>query len=237
MLKTFHWYAYLWLSMLKPRIKLRRLNRQNKIVERDTCAHDIARRWAKKGIAANGSVISVKGIENVPEKGGVLFISNHQSNFDIPILIGFVPRDKGFIAKKELGKIPVFSMWMKYLGCVFIDRKDARKSLQLLNEAAERLKKGHSLVIFPEGTRSSDGKVGQFKPGSLRLALKANVPIIPVTIRGSMDIMPKGTSFIKSAKVEVILSPPLILDDIVEKDPAAITEKIRNIIIENLQQA
>jgi len=123
---------------------------------------------------------------------------------------------------------------MKYLGCVFIDRNDARQSLRMLNQAAERLKEGHSLVIFPEGTRSKDGIVGQFKSGSLKIALKANVPIIPVTINGSIDIMPKGSSFIKSADVEIIISPPLILDEIVEKDPSAITEKVRSIIVANL---
>lgn len=211
-----------------------RLNVQHKTAERDACAHAIARNWARSAIAANGSVINVKGIENVPEKGGVLFIANHQSNFDIPIFIGFVPRDKGFIAKKELEKIPVFSMWMKYLGCVFINRKDARKSLQMLDHAAERLKAGHSLVIFPEGTRSLDGNVGQFKTGSLRLALKANVAIVPVTISGSKDIMPKGTSFIKSAKVDVVIAPPLFLATIDLKDPSAMNEKIRGIIVANL---
>jgi 1-acyl-sn-glycerol-3-phosphate acyltransferase len=235
MIKTIQWYGYLWLSMLQPRFKLTRLNLQHKTIERDACAHNIARNWARSAIAANGSVINVKGIDNVPQKGGVLFISNHQSNFDIPIFIGFVPRDKGFIAKKELEKIPVFSMWMKYLGCVLIDRKDARKSLQMLDQAAERLKAGHSLVIFPEGTRSMDGTVGPFKAGSLRLAIKANVAIVPVTICGSKDIMPKGTSFIKSAKVDVIIAPPLFLDTMDQKDPSAINEKIRGIIVANLK--
>jgi len=210
------------------------LNHRHKTAERDSCAQAIARNWARSAISANDSVIKVSGIENVPTAGGVLFIANHQSNFDIPILIGFVPRDKGFIAKNELLKVPVFSMWMKYLGCVFIDRNDARQSLRMLNQAAERLKEGHSLVIFPEGTRSKDGIVGQFKSGSLKIALKANVPIIPVTINGSIDIMPKGSSFIKSADVEIIISPPLILDEIVEKDPSAITEKVRSIIVANL---
>ena len=211
-----------------------RLNRQGKIAERDACAHAIARRWAQSGLAMNGSTINVTGIENVPATGGVLFIANHQSNFDIPILIGHVPRDKGFIAKVELLKVPSFGRWMKYIGCVFIDRADARQSLTAMNQAAERLKEGHSLVVFPEGTRSADGKVGPFKPGSLKIAMKAKVPIVPVSIKGSKNIMPKGTSLIKSATVEVIISPPLILDEIAEKDSNDIAEKVRNIIIGNL---
>ncbi len=234
MIKTIQWFAYLWFYLLCPRFRLTRLRMQNKIAERDSCAHAVARNWATKAINANGSVIKVRGIENVPAKGGVLFVSNHQSNFDIPILIGFVPRDKGFIAKKELMKVPVFRMWMKALGCVFIDRHDARQTLSAFSLAATSLKEGHSIVIFPEGTRSSDGTLGHFKPGSLKLAIKANVPVVPVTINGSRNIMPKGTSLIKSASVEVIISPPLILDELAEKDPKAIAEKIKGIISAHL---
>lgn len=221
--------------MLKPRFRMMRLNRQGKIAERDACAHEIARRWARSALAMNGSVINTIGTENVPKSGGVLFVANHQSNFDIPILVGFVPRDKGFIAKLELLKVPAFSRWMKNIGCVFIDREDPRQSLKSINEGAERLKAGHTLVIFPEGTRSIDGTVGQFKSGSLKMAMKAGVPIVPVTISGSKNIMPKGTSFIKSAIVEVVVSPPLITDDMPGMDSNAITEKVRSIIIENLK--
>lgn len=217
-----------------PRFKLMKLNRQGKIAERDACANAIARRWAQSGLAMNGSSINVFGIENVPETGGVLFVANHQSNFDIPILVGHVPRDKGFIAKLELLKVPTFSRWMKYIGCIFIDRKDPRQSLTAINEAAERLKAGHSLVIFPEGTRSADGSVAPFKAGGLRLAMKAKVPIVPVTISGSKNIMPKGTSLIKSASVKVVISAPLLQEDVKGMDSNQISEKVRDVIISNL---
>ncbi|MFN8134820.1 MAG: lysophospholipid acyltransferase family protein [Bacteroidales bacterium] len=234
MIKTLQWYAYLWFNMLKPRFRLVWLRMQNNIAERDACAHAAARNWARTAITANGSVIKVTGLEHIPMSGGVLFVSNHQSNFDIPILIGFVPRDKGFVAKAELMKVPVFSMWMKALGCVIINRSDARQSLQALNQAAVRLKEGHTLVIFPEGTRSSDGKLGRFKAGSLKLALNANVPIVPVTIKGSMNIMPKGTSLIRSADVEVIISAPVVAAQHPGKDIHAVTEMVREIIRHNL---
>jgi 1-acyl-sn-glycerol-3-phosphate acyltransferase len=211
-----------------------KLNRQGKIAERDACAHAIARKWAQSGLSMNGSSIQLIGIENVPTSGGVLFVANHQSNFDIPILIAHVPRDKGFIAKLELLKVPSFGRWMKYIGCVFIDRKDPRQSLKDINDAAERLKAGHSLVIFPEGTRSADGTVAPFRAGGLKLALKAKVPVVPVTISGSKNIMPKGTSLIKSASVKVIISPPLVPDEFTKMDSTQISEKVRNIIISNL---
>lgn len=234
MLKTISWFAYLWWSMLIPRFKLMKLNRQGKIAERDACAHAIARKWAQSGLAMNGSTIKVIGIENVPTTGGVLFVANHQSNFDIPILVGHVPRDKGFIAKLELLKVPSFSRWMKYIGCIFIDRKDARQSLAAINDAAERLKAGHSIVIFPEGTRSADGTLGPFKAGGLRLALKARVPIVPITISGSKNIMLKGTSIIRSASVTVIISPPLLPEEYKDLDSNQISGIVRDIIISNL---
>jgi len=221
--------------MLIPRFKLMKLNRQGRMTERDACAHAIARKWAQSGLNMNGSSILVNGIENVPITGGVLFVANHQSNFDIPIMVGHIPRDKGFIAKLELLKVPTFNRWMKYLGCIFIDRRDPRQSLTAISYAAEQLKAGHSLAIFPEGTRSADGTVGPFKAGGFKLAMKARVPIVPVTISGSKNIMPKGSSLIKSASVNVIISPPLNMDELKGMDSNQISEKVRNIIISNLQ--
>jgi 1-acyl-sn-glycerol-3-phosphate acyltransferase len=235
-LKTISWFAFLWWSMLIPRFKLIKLNRQGKVAERDALAHAIARNWAQKGLAMNGSSIQVSGIENIPVTGGLLFVANHQSNFDIPILVGHVPRDKGFIAKLELLKVPSFSRWMKYIGCIFIDRNDARQSLETINDAAERIKAGHSMVVFPEGTRSADGTVGKFRAGSLRLAVKSGVPVVPVTIIGSKEIMPKGSSIIKSASVEVIISPPLMPYDFEGMDSRQLAEKVRSIIVSNMNQ-
>ena len=233
MYKTISWFAYLWWYLLMPKFKLIRLNWQGKIAERDALTHTIARKWAKSALAMNGSTIKVSGIENVPKTGGVLFVANHQSNFDIPILVGHVPRDKGFIAKSELLKVPFFRRYMKYIGCVFINRRDTRQSLDAMNDAAERLKAGHSLVIFPEGTRSADGTVGLFKPGSLKLALKAGVPIVPVTINGSLNIMIKGSSLIQSATVRVVISAPIYSEEIKGIDSNVIAQKVRSIIVAN----
>ena len=107
-------------------------------------------------------------------------------------------------------------------------------TLTAINEAANRLMAGHSLVIFPEGTRSADGKLGVFKAGGLKLALKAKVPIVPVTISGSKNIMPKGSSIIRSANVKVIVSPALTFEEYKGLDSNEISEKVRNIISANL---
>ena len=238
MIRAIIWFAYFWSYLFYTAfilIKVKALDKQNKLVQRDELTHETARKWAKAIVGFSGSSIKVIGQENIPKDGGVLFVANHQSNFDIPILIGFVTRPKGFIAKLELMKVPVFSSWMKYIGCIFIDRGDVRQSLKAIKEGAERLVEGHALVIFPEGTRSKDGIVGEFKPGSLKLAMKSKVPIIPVTIKGSMNMMPKDKFVVRPSKVEVIISPPIIIDEIYEKDSSKITEKVRNIIIDNLK--
>jgi len=160
MIKAIIWVIYFCgylLYSLRLRPKAKKLTRQGKIAERDKLVHGEAIKWARNIINFGGIKVTVTGGENVPKDSGVLFVGNHQSNLDIPILIGFINKPKGFIAKVELAKIPILSVWMKYMGCIFLDRKDVRQSLKAINQGAELLKKGHSLVIFPEGTRSKGG--------------------------------------------------------------------------------
>ncbi|HEY5586189.1 MAG TPA: lysophospholipid acyltransferase family protein [Ruminiclostridium sp.] len=237
MIRAIIWMGYFWIYLVftfVDMIKVKWLERQNKIAERDAFIHKRAMEWAKKMVAFTGSKITVTGEENIPKEGGVLFVGNHQSNFDIPILIGYINKPKAFITKSELSRVPIFSTWMKAIGCIFINRKNARQSLIAINQGAERLKQGYSIVIFPEGTRSQDGSVGEFKAGSLKLATKSKVPIIPVTIKGSMNIMPKKGFVIRPAAVEVIISPPVMIDPAIKNDSNQISEIVRNIIISQL---
>lgn len=233
MIKTIIWFVYFGLYLLgtvPALMKVKRLDREGQISERDLLIHQTARRWARSLVNFTGAQIQVIGEENVPREGPVLFVSNHQGNFDIPILLGFIDKPKAFIAKKELKKIPILCTWMEYMQCVFIDRGDPRQSLKAINRGAELLKEGYSQVVFPEGTRSEDGTMGEFKPGSLRLALKADVPIIPITIRGAYDMMPKGDWKIRAAKVEVIISPPVSVENVSPKESNELTDKVREMI-------
>jgi 1-acyl-sn-glycerol-3-phosphate acyltransferase len=234
MLRAIIWMVYFWVYLifsLRYMVKVKWFERQNKIAQRDEFLHEKSMKWAKAMVAFTNSKVKVTGEENIPKEGGVLFVGNHQSNFDIPILLGFINKPKAFITKIELSKVPIFGTWMKYIGCIFIDRKDVRQSLTAINEGAERLKQGYSMVLFPEGTRSHDGNIQEFKPGSLKLATKSKVPIIPVTIKGSMNIMPKKGFVIRPANVEVIISPPVNIDPAFENNSNKIAEIVRNIII------
>ncbi|MDD2366391.1 MAG: lysophospholipid acyltransferase family protein [Desulfuromonadaceae bacterium] len=167
-----------------------------------------ARAWAKLALALNMVKVSVSGAERLPN-GPVIFMSNHQSNFDILAILSAMPRQCYWIAKKELFEIPVFGSSMRRGGYIPLDRGDGRKALQSLAEAASTIHKGKSVIMFPEGTRTQDGNLLPFKRGGFVLARKADVPVVPVTINGSGKINPAGLIRLYSGKIEIILHPPI----------------------------
>lgn len=238
MFRTIIWFAYFWLYLIKimPRyFKVNRLLKDGKIKERDTLVDSVVSKWAKDLLKLAGARVKVTGAENVPLDRAVLFVSNHQGSFDIPILLGCIDKPKAFIAKVEMLKMPIITTWMKQMNCVFLDRSDLRQSLRVMNEATEYLKKGYSTVIFPEGTRSKGKAMGEFKAGSLRIATKANVPIIPVTIKGSFKLMEQNGFIIKPAEVQIIISEPIETLGLTQEETNKLHEKVRSIIASNLE--
>lgn len=238
MIRTMIWFIYFWLYLifvLPVLMKVKKLDKQNRIKERDDLVFKTVQNWARSLVNLAGTKINVIGEENIPKNEAVVFVSNHQGNFDIPILLGYLNKHKAFIAKKEITKMPIISTWMKYMNCVFMDREDIRQSLQSINQGIEYIKEGYSMVIFPEGTRSIDGQLGEFKPGSLRLASKSGAPIVPITIKGSNKIMGKNSFIIKPADVDVIISAPIYPTSV--KDTNKLTEIIRDIIKGHLEEA
>ena len=149
------------------------------------------------------------------------------------MLVKYIEKPKAFIAKKELARIPVLKGWMEAMNCVLIDRDNARDSIRSIKEGVSVLKAGYSLVLYPEGTRSKDGSLGEFKSGGLRLATKSKVDVVPVTIDGTKDIMQRDSIIIKPAKVKVIISPPIKTADY-DGDTKLLTQDIKNIISKNL---
>lgn len=191
--------------------------------------HKVTSIWGQHMVKLTGSKVEVEGLENIPEET-VLFVSNHQGNFDIPTLLGFVPKLKGFVAKKELKKIPMISLWMKWLKCLFMDRQDPRQSLKTILMGIEYLKNGHSMVIFPEGTRSKGGPVGEFKKGSFKLAVKAGVPIVPITINGTYKLL-EETGRIRKSSVHIKIHPPIETKGYNPRVDEDLAVRVRNIII------
>ncbi|MBK8549873.1 MAG: 1-acyl-sn-glycerol-3-phosphate acyltransferase [Ignavibacteria bacterium] len=174
-----------------------------------------------------GVKVSVEGIEKLNAKDNYIFISNHLSYFDIPILMKAIPNNVRFIYKDSLTKIPILG-WGMYLGkYIPINRDNVREAMKSLKKAAEKIVNGISVVIFPEGTRSMDGTPGDFKRGMFVLADEAKVPLVPTTIIGSNKIMPRGKFQIKSGSVKVVFQNLLII-----KKEKNFLEEIRQKILE-----
>ena len=167
-----------------------------------------ARLWARLALVLAGVRVNVQGAERLPD-GPVIFMSNHQSNFDILALLGTMPRQIYWIAKKELFDIPVFGSSMRRGGYIPLDRSDGRKALKSMDNAAKIIRAGKNVVLFPEGTRSKDRQLLPFKRGGFMLALRAGVPIIPVTINGSGRINPAGRIKLYRGNINIIMHPPV----------------------------
>lgn len=194
----------------------------------------VTKMWAKFMIFATGNRIKVEGIDKVPE-GPVLFVANHQSYFDIPVFMANTPYPAPFVAKVELMKAPMLSYWMKEMGCLFMDRSNMRQSLKIILQGIEELKAGTSLVIFPEGTRSKQDEVSEFKPGSLKLAVKAGVPIVPVTLINTYKVY-EAESRVKTAKVSMIYHDPIDTTTLSREEINNLHNTVRDTIIKPLER-
>ena len=168
-----------------------------------------ARLWARIALLMAGVRVEMQGAENIPS-GPVIFMSNHQSNFDILTMLANIPRQIYWIAKKELFDIPVFGASMRRGGYIPLDRSDGRKAMKSMENAARTIRAGKSVVLFPEGTRTKDLRLLPFKRGGFMLAQKAGVPVIPVTINGSGRINPAGRTRLYRGTISVTLHPAVI---------------------------
>ncbi|HEY3308038.1 MAG TPA: lysophospholipid acyltransferase family protein [Desulfuromonadaceae bacterium] len=195
-----------------------------------------ARLWARLSLRLAGVQICLQGGEYLPA-GPVIFMSNHQSNFDILSLLASMPRQINWIAKKELFDIPVFGPSMRRGGYIPLDRSHGRKALKSMENAARIIREGKSVVMFPEGTRSKDHRLLPFKRGGFLLALRAGVPVVPVTINGSGKVNPAGKYRINPGNITITLHPPLVPSSSVVKGAAEteMMEQVRNRIQSNLE--
>lgn len=170
--------------------------------------HSIGVLWSRILLKLAGIKVEVRGVENIP-KGPVVFASNHQSAFDIPALQGSLPVQFRWVAKQSLFKVPFigWSMWLA--GYIGIEREHAGEAYRSIELAAEKIKKGTSVLVFPEGTRSANGRLLPFKRGAFHLASKSGVPVVPVAIRGTVDVMRRGSFRIHPGNVTIDVLPPV----------------------------
>ena len=195
-----------------------------------------ARLWARFGLAMNLTSVELRGAEHLPD-GPFILMSNHQSNFDILSLLAAMPRRIYWIAKKELFDIPIFGPSMRRGGYIPLDRSDGRKALKSMENAATIIRQGSSVVMFPEGTRSRDGRLLPFKRGGFMLAVRAGVPVIPVTINGSGRVNPGGVIRLYSGNISITLHPQITVPDGMKKSTAEewLMEKVQGAIASGLE--
>jgi 1-acyl-sn-glycerol-3-phosphate acyltransferase len=214
--------------------KMKKLSPEMPVAERDRLIHQLPNRWSKTIMKITGSKVEVRGQEFIPE-GPVVFVCNHEGDFDIPTLLAYVNKPFGFISKVEVKKAPIISSWMEVMNCVFIDRKDRRSAVKSIRDGVEKLKNGHSIVIFPEGTRSKGGPIGEFKAGGLRLAKDAGVPIVPIAIRGTSDIFEKNGRLVRPANVHINICQPIDPMKISNMDMKDVAIEVRDVIIQSFE--
>jgi 1-acyl-sn-glycerol-3-phosphate acyltransferase len=199
-------------------------------------AHKVARIWAKCILALSNIKVGVKGLSNLKPGRSYIYMPNHMSNFDIPVLQAYLPVQFRWLAKAELYKIPIFGYAMKRAGYISIDRFDRKSAMESLNKVAKIIRDGVSVIIFPEGTRSRTNKVQPFKKGGFFLAVDSGVPIIPIIIRGTERIMPKKQMSIKPGNVTLEITRPINSSDYTRETKDDLMEKVRDIILGSFEQ-
>ena len=195
----------------------------------------IAQGWALMLITLIGCKMRVSGRENIPRSGGVCFVSNHGSIFDIVLLLAYAGRPIGFVAKKELLLIPFLNMWISVLGGLFIDRKNVRSAIRTINKGIARIRSGGAMIVFPEGHRSRGQGLLPFHPGSLKLATQAEAVIVPVALAGTYDVFEKNYR-VNAVPVTVAFGRPINTADLPTADRKLIlSDQIYAVIKETLQ--
>lgn len=242
MIRSIIWYIYFFLSLVIAFPALLRVKYLEKKGDNDKTLAFVdkcAKLWAGSLLKLAGVKVIVHGKENLPKDTNVLFIGNHQGNFDIPIYIKHIDTPKGFVSKIEVEKIPGVAAWMKAMKCIFMDRSNLRKSGEAIINGVKNLKAGYSLVIFPEGTRSKGDKLGDFKAGSFKLATKSKKPIVPVTMDGSYRAMEASNPswVIKPCTVNLYIHPAIDVANMTKEELDNLHLTVPEIISSKLPKA
>src|SRR5437867_8242751 len=192
------------------------------------CRH-LARAWARVLLRGLGVRVEVTGSENVPH-GPAVYAANHGSALDIPILFGYLPVDFRIIHKRSLYLIPLVGAYLYLGGHIGIDRGSAFGARRSLARAAERIRRGTSVAVLPEGTRSRDAAVRTFKRGSFVLALSAGVPVVPVSLAGVQRVAPRGLLRLKPGTVRLTIHPPVPTAGRDARDAAALADQVHRVV-------
>jgi len=193
--------------------------------------------WSKVVLWVCGIKVRAKGQENIDASVPRIYMTNHQSYFDIFALLANINVDFKFIVKQELMRIPLFGFAMRKAGYIGIERGDMKKAIKSMNVAAEKVKGGVSILIFPEGTRSTDGRLQSFKKGGFHLAHKSGCDIVPVTITNSYRIVPKGSLKINKGSIDMQIGKPISVKGYTKKNISQLIDHVRNAMLRQMEEA
>ena len=197
--------------------------------------HFVARMWGRSILWISGVRVAISGMEHIEPGRSYIYMSNHQSNYDIPVLLSKLVVQFRWLAKAELFKIPIFGRGMHGAGYISIDRSNRKSAFKSLERAAQSIRKGTSVLVFPEGTRSTDGSLLPFKKGGFVLAVDAGVHVVPIIIKGTYGIMPKNKLLVRRRQVEIVVKPPVDASDFTRKTKDDLMASVRAVMLEELQ--
>ena len=192
--------------------------------------HLIARIWGRGILFVSHIKVTTQGLANIDPCQSYIYMSNHQSNFDIPVLLAHLPIQFRWLAKAELFKIPIFGRAMRGAGYVKIDRFNQESAFESLSEAASKMKNGVSVMIFPEGTRTQDGSIKSFKKGGFVMAVDSQTAIVPVILRGTWKIMDKSSLKINTGEVSLHIEKPIATTGYTRETKEDLIKKVRTVI-------
>jgi 1-acyl-sn-glycerol-3-phosphate acyltransferase len=234
MIPPFHWWRtvfYLIPAITLYTIVLGTMSIGSSLFQRSGYfAHWCARTWSRLILATTGVRVDVEGLERLEPGRTYVFVSNHQSIYDIPILFWSLPFQLRIIAKDSLGRVPFLGWHLRRTGHMLVDRRHPARS-RIFTWASRLTSSGLSLIVFPEGTRSRDGRVARFKGGSFYLALQAGLPVVPLSVVGSRHVMLKGRLATYPGHVRLVVHDPIDTHDLAGADSKEFGERVRRVIV------
>jgi 1-acyl-sn-glycerol-3-phosphate acyltransferase len=196
----------------------------------------VARAWARCLLRVSGVKVKVEGLEKIASDASYVFVSNHLSYMDTPVVLANIPVQFRFLAKRGLFQIPFLGTHLARAGHIPVPREDARAAVKTMSTAAQVIReRGISLLIFPEGGRSAEGELGAFKEGAAYIAIRAGVPLVPVALNGTREILPYGSGHVRSGSVLMRIGEPVPTAELPLRDRARVTAELRDRIASMLE--
>ncbi len=231
-LHTVKWFTKFFTTLLERTSELKKVQEMKKTQswrEYRPFVDEILYDWLNPMVDMAGVKFEATGIDKIPENEPIIYTPNHAGAFDIPAIVLTAPKPPIFMAKKELGKIPVLKNWMDAVDCVFVDRNNKNSAHSSLQQAIDAVKDGRSIVVFPEGTRSKTGELGEFRGGAMKIAMETGAKVVPVLLEGTRDRL-EATGNVTAGTVYVTYLDPIETKGLTKEDFFKMPAEIKDLI-------